>query len=240
MTKTKAKTAKTKTAAKIAAEAVGTDRRLAEMLLAMRNKFVKDARTLKPEAVAAEWNGINRTEVFVLLIAGGKGKNQKFTVGGVFATDALAEQKALDLGIDPTDIVRAWDEDNTDNTDDTGDTILKTLYTGRKIQVGKATILRLEVEGAAYNAATLLEGKKNYYRSNDALDALFDPKNPMTPAEVWVRLGFLPKASPFLGGKLTLPVVELEVIAADPKTYPLMKTQQRADEFVKVAVTRTA
>ena len=168
MTKTKAKTAKqTKTKTADPAKKKPQER-LATMVEGMRSMFVQDSITLKPYAVRNRWAMMDSTEVFVLLIAGGKGKgkdkNPKFTVGGVFATASLADKKARDLGIDPTDIVRAWDEDIT------GDTIeLQTLYSNRTIPMVKAVIVWVRVEGLALNAATLLGGKDSN-RSNDALE----------------------------------------------------------------------
>lgn len=245
---TAAKQTKTKTADTVEMQRDSFDR-LAKVMEGMRRMFVTDTHTLKPYAVSRKWATMDCTEVAVLLIAGGKGKgkdrNPKFKVGGVFATASLAEKEARDLGIDGKDIVRSWDDDIT------GDSIqLDTLYTqGKTIPMGKAVIVWVRVEGLALNAARLCEGVgfdpmgSDDAARKEALDALFDPMNPKGIPEVWVSLDFTLKTECDLWSSRKpskVPTVGLRVLASDPKTYPPQSAQGRADEFVKVAVTRTA
>lgn len=163
--------------------------RISNAMGIMRRMFVDDAATLKPEAMARKWVEIDSTEVFVLLVAGkkrGKDGNPNFKVGGVFATDALAEAKARGMGIDGGDIVRSWD----DHFGCTGGTIRLDTVFRTTIPMGRAVVVRERVYGLALNAARLLEGSGTKAEAAKALDALFSPSFPQSVPEVWVGLGF--------------------------------------------------
>lgn len=176
--------------------AQGSQGHLTEMMGIMRKMFTEDASTLKPKAMEKRWARVDGGWVFVLLVAGkkrGKNGNPNFKVGGVFATDALAEAKARDMGIDPKDIVR-WNRDTktATGTAPTGDTFrLQTRYMeATTIPLGKAIVVGWRVYGLVLNAARLLEGGDTKVEAAKALDALFSPSFPRTVPEVSVSLGF--------------------------------------------------
>jgi hypothetical protein len=211
----------------------GTEHRMRDMRRFVQTEFIREYRVLAQRVYCeSKWAAFDRTEAFVLLVAGnGDRNNPDFRLGGVFSTPALAEQEARRLGIRANDIVRSWDavEGNAPTI-----ALRDREDRERMIPMGKAVVVTVEVPAMVYAAAARLVGMVDGTLSDGGWriidEVLFGEERRLLP-EVWVRLEFaIRKPNPCLSAKdrtgiptITPFVVAYDPEAIDPKLLPFRR-----------------